>query len=78
MICYFGRDKDGYFVDREDGSREYVDADLWKSLVEAGFHAGADITGVELVDGPVVKLQITESIRLDKYEGDVLVETLSL
>lgn len=76
MIAYFGRDDQGYFVDPEGGEREYVPEDLWRTLVEAGAHAGADTRGADIPNKTRVKLSITEQVQVDKFEGDQLVETI--
>lgn len=65
MIVYFGRDERGYFVDREDGAREYVNADLWMEFVRASSQP-APVKG-----GTRLKLRITEQVTLDKFDGDI-------
>lgn len=77
MIVYFGRDDKGYFADSEEGMREYLPEDLWRSLVEAGAHAGADTRGADVPNKTRVKLSLTEQVRVDKFEGDQLIETVN-
>ncbi len=77
MIAYFGRDDKGYFADSENG-REYLSEELWRALVQAGSKAGADVSHIEEPGHTPVKFNITEQITLKKFEGDTLIETLSI
>lgn len=65
MIVYFGRDDAGYYVDREDGSREYVSADIWLAFVRASAQPAPAMGGARL------KLRITEHAVLDKIDGEL-------
>lgn len=72
MIVYFGQDEQGHFADSEDGSRQYLSPELWHQFVQAGAHAGADTSMLP------IKLSIIEQVTVEKFEGDQLVETVSL
>lgn len=73
MIVYFGKDTQGYYADAQDGSRQYLSETLWHQYVAAGAHAGVDVSQVQVKP---VKLRIVETMRLDKFEGDQLIETV--
>lgn len=74
MIVYFGRDAQGFFADNESGERTYLPEDIWREFIKAGEHVGADTTGVNT--GRSVKFSITETLTLQKFEGDQLIETV--
>lgn len=65
MIVYFGRDARGHYVDQEDGTREYVSADMWMAFVRAASAPTPTLGGAKL------KLRITEHAVLDKFDGDL-------
>jgi hypothetical protein len=76
VICYFGRDDQGFYVDHESGAREYLPEALWREFVAAGAHAGADTAATDKPNAQRVRLSITEQASLQKFEGDQLIETV--
>ena len=73
MIYYFGHDDSGYYVQPEGSeAREYVSHEQWLFFVEQAKYR-PPVQG-----GDPVKLAITISGCVEKYEGDALVETAQL
>ena len=72
-MMYFGRDESGCYVQQEGTSEVmYVTEDEWRWWIDQTRYrppaAGAE----------PVRLAITMAGRVDKYEGDRLVETIEL
>lgn len=73
MIYYFGHDDSGYYVQPEGSeAREYVSHEQWLFFVEQAKYQ-PPVQG-----GDPVKLAITISGCVEKYEGETLVETVQL
>lgn len=65
MIVYFGRDDVGCFIDHENGTREYVNPDMWMEFIRAA-SVPAPVKG-----GASAKLKVVTHVVVDKFDGEV-------